>query len=56
MIEAVTLAETRLQKNRKAVFVSAQMPQQVPPHDVIAPFIRGACSVKEAAATAHGGG
>ena len=47
MIEAVTLAETRLQKNRKAVFVSAQMPQQVPPHDVIAPFIRGACSVKD---------
>ena len=47
MIEAVTLAETRLQKNRKAVFVSAQMPQQVPPHDVIAPLVRGACSVKD---------
>ena len=47
MIEAVTLAETRLQKNRKAVFVSAQMPQQVPPHDVIAPLVRGACSIKD---------
>ena len=40
-------AKTRLQKNRKAVFVSAQLPQQVPPHDVIAPFVRGACSVKD---------
>src|SRR6185312_2094799 len=47
MIEAVTLAETRLAKNRKAVFVSAQVPQQVPPADVIAPFIRGACAVKD---------
>jgi rhamnose utilization protein RhaD (predicted bifunctional aldolase and dehydrogenase)/NAD(P)-dependent dehydrogenase (short-subunit alcohol dehydrogenase family) len=47
MIEAVTLAETRLQKNRKAVFVSAQVPQQVPPAEVIAPFIRGACAVKD---------
>jgi rhamnose utilization protein RhaD (predicted bifunctional aldolase and dehydrogenase)/NAD(P)-dependent dehydrogenase (short-subunit alcohol dehydrogenase family) len=47
MIEAVTLAETRLSKNRKAVFVSAQVPQQVPPADVIAPFVRGACAVKD---------
>ncbi len=47
MIEAVTLAETRLQKNRKAVFVSAQMPQQAPPHGVIAPLVRGACSIKD---------
>ena len=47
MIEAVTLAETRLQKNRKAVFVAAQPPQQVPQHDVIAPLVRGACSVKD---------
>jgi rhamnose utilization protein RhaD (predicted bifunctional aldolase and dehydrogenase)/NAD(P)-dependent dehydrogenase (short-subunit alcohol dehydrogenase family) len=47
MIEAVTLAETRLAKNRKAVFVSAQVPQQVPPVDVIAPLIRGACAIQD---------
>jgi rhamnose utilization protein RhaD (predicted bifunctional aldolase and dehydrogenase)/NAD(P)-dependent dehydrogenase (short-subunit alcohol dehydrogenase family) len=50
MIEAVTLAETRLAKNRKPVFVSAQVPQQVPPADVIAPIVRGACSTKDGAA------
>jgi rhamnose utilization protein RhaD (predicted bifunctional aldolase and dehydrogenase)/NAD(P)-dependent dehydrogenase (short-subunit alcohol dehydrogenase family) len=47
MIEAVTLAETRLQKNRKAVFASAPMPQQVPTHNVIAPLVRGACGIKD---------
>ena len=47
MIEMVTLAEVRLAKNRKAVFVSAELPQQVPPADVIAPLVRGACSVKD---------
>src|SRR4029079_18907520 len=47
MIEAVTLAETRLQKNRKAVFVAAQLPQQVAPREVIAPLVRGACSIKD---------
>ena len=31
MIEMVTRAEERLRKNRKAVFVTAQMPQQVAP-------------------------
>ena len=48
MIEMVTLAETRLSKNRKTVFASAQLPQQVPPADVIAPIVRGACSLKDA--------
>ncbi|MEA2978718.1 MAG: hypothetical protein QOF09_541 [Alphaproteobacteria bacterium] len=47
MIGMVALAETRLQQNRKAVFVSAQVPQQVPPAEVIAPLVRGACSVKD---------
>ena len=47
MIEMVTLAEMRLEKNRKAVFVTAQLPQQVPPADVIAPLVRGACSIKD---------
>jgi rhamnose utilization protein RhaD (predicted bifunctional aldolase and dehydrogenase)/NAD(P)-dependent dehydrogenase (short-subunit alcohol dehydrogenase family) len=47
MIEAVTRAEARLAKNRKAVFVSAQMAQQVAAADVIAPFIRGACAIKD---------
>jgi rhamnose utilization protein RhaD (predicted bifunctional aldolase and dehydrogenase)/NAD(P)-dependent dehydrogenase (short-subunit alcohol dehydrogenase family) len=47
MIEMVTLAETRLQKNRKTVFVSADLPRQMPPIDAIAPIVRGACSVKD---------
>jgi len=48
MIELVSRAEERLKQNRKAVFKSAQLPQQVPPNDDIAPFIRGACSLKDA--------
>jgi rhamnose utilization protein RhaD (predicted bifunctional aldolase and dehydrogenase)/NAD(P)-dependent dehydrogenase (short-subunit alcohol dehydrogenase family) len=47
MIEMVTLAETRLARNRKAVFVSAQVPQQVPTADVIAPIVRGACAIAD---------
>jgi rhamnose utilization protein RhaD (predicted bifunctional aldolase and dehydrogenase)/NAD(P)-dependent dehydrogenase (short-subunit alcohol dehydrogenase family) len=48
MIELVSRAEERLKKNRKAVFKSAQLPQQVPPNGDVAPFIRGACSLKDA--------
>jgi rhamnose utilization protein RhaD (predicted bifunctional aldolase and dehydrogenase)/NAD(P)-dependent dehydrogenase (short-subunit alcohol dehydrogenase family) len=48
MIELVSRAEERLKKNRKAVFKSAQLPQQVPPNPDVAPFIRGACSLKDA--------
>ena len=44
MIEMVTLAEERLQKNRKAVFVTAQMPQQVPPP----PRSRHSCAARAA--------
>jgi rhamnose utilization protein RhaD (predicted bifunctional aldolase and dehydrogenase)/NAD(P)-dependent dehydrogenase (short-subunit alcohol dehydrogenase family) len=46
MIEKVTRAEERLQKNRKAVFVSAQLPQQVASLADVAPIARGACSLK----------
>src|SRR5882757_4190089 len=47
MIEHVTLAEQRLARGRKAVFASAQMPQHVAPGAVVAPIIRGACSLKD---------
>jgi len=47
MIEMVTLAETRLQQNRKSVFVSAPMPQRVLTPEEIAPVVRGACAVRD---------
>ncbi len=47
MIDLVSYAEERLSKNRKAVFATAQLPQQVPPSDDVAPFVRGACSLKD---------
>src|SRR5215468_11014294 len=47
MIALVTLAEERLQKNRKAVFVTAQLPQAIAPLDAVAPILRGACSRKD---------
>ena len=47
MIDLVSRAEERLTKNRKAVFATAQLPQQVPPNDDVAPFVRGACSLKD---------
>ena len=46
MIELVSRAEERLKKNRKAVFVTAQLPQQVAPNGDVAPIVRGACSLK----------
>src|SRR5882724_1330745 len=46
MIELVSRAEERLKKNRKAVFVTAQLPQQIAPGGDVAPIIRGACSLK----------
>ena len=46
----VTLAETRLQKNRKAVFVTAQMPQQVPLADCRS---RRSCAARAASRTAR---
>jgi rhamnose utilization protein RhaD (predicted bifunctional aldolase and dehydrogenase)/NAD(P)-dependent dehydrogenase (short-subunit alcohol dehydrogenase family) len=47
MIEMVSLAEERLQRNRKAVFVTAQLPQQMATLGEVAPILRGACSLKE---------
>jgi rhamnose utilization protein RhaD (predicted bifunctional aldolase and dehydrogenase)/NAD(P)-dependent dehydrogenase (short-subunit alcohol dehydrogenase family) len=47
MIEMVTLAEQRLKKNRKAVFVGAQIPQQLLNNTDVAPILRGACSLKD---------
>ncbi|OLB79438.1 MAG: short-chain dehydrogenase [Alphaproteobacteria bacterium 13_2_20CM_2_64_7] len=47
MIALVTLAEQRLQKNRKAVFVTAQLPQAIAPLAAVAPILRGACSRKD---------
>jgi rhamnose utilization protein RhaD (predicted bifunctional aldolase and dehydrogenase)/NAD(P)-dependent dehydrogenase (short-subunit alcohol dehydrogenase family) len=47
MIEMVTLAESHLQKNRRAVFVSAAVPQQTLALDEIAPVLRGACAIKD---------
>jgi rhamnose utilization protein RhaD (predicted bifunctional aldolase and dehydrogenase)/NAD(P)-dependent dehydrogenase (short-subunit alcohol dehydrogenase family) len=48
MIEMVTRAEERLQRGRKAVFVTAQLPQRVAPLADVAPILRGACSLKDA--------
>jgi rhamnose utilization protein RhaD (predicted bifunctional aldolase and dehydrogenase)/NAD(P)-dependent dehydrogenase (short-subunit alcohol dehydrogenase family) len=47
MIEHVTLAEERLKRSRKAVFASAQLPQQVANHADVAPILRGACALKD---------
>jgi rhamnose utilization protein RhaD (predicted bifunctional aldolase and dehydrogenase)/NAD(P)-dependent dehydrogenase (short-subunit alcohol dehydrogenase family) len=46
MVEFVTLAEERLKLNRKAVFKTAQIPQQVAPVAQVAPIVRGTCSLK----------
>ena len=48
MIEMVTLAEQRLAKNRKPLFASAQLPQQIAPAADVAPILRGACSLRDA--------
>jgi rhamnose utilization protein RhaD (predicted bifunctional aldolase and dehydrogenase)/NAD(P)-dependent dehydrogenase (short-subunit alcohol dehydrogenase family) len=47
MIEMVTRAEERLKKNRKAVFVTAQLPQSAAALADIAPILRGAASLKD---------
>ena len=47
MIEMVTLAEQRLQRGRKAVFATAQLPQQAASLADVAPIVRGACSQKD---------
>ena len=47
MIEMVTLAETRLKKNRKSVFVTAQLPQSIAAITDVAPIVRGAVSLRD---------
>ena len=47
MIEMVALAEARLRRARKAVFVTAQLPQTCAPLATIAPILRGACSLAD---------
>ncbi|HEU5276646.1 MAG TPA: bifunctional aldolase/short-chain dehydrogenase [Xanthobacteraceae bacterium] len=47
MIEMVSLAEAHLAKNRRAVFVTAQLPQQPAALAAVAPLVRGACSLKD---------
>ena len=47
MIALVTRAEERLARNRKAVFVTAQLPQAIAPRAAVAPLLRGAASLKD---------
>jgi rhamnose utilization protein RhaD (predicted bifunctional aldolase and dehydrogenase)/NAD(P)-dependent dehydrogenase (short-subunit alcohol dehydrogenase family) len=44
MIELVSLAEARIARARKAVFVTAEVPRQLASLTDIAPILRGACS------------
>jgi rhamnose utilization protein RhaD (predicted bifunctional aldolase and dehydrogenase)/NAD(P)-dependent dehydrogenase (short-subunit alcohol dehydrogenase family) len=48
MIAFVTLAEARLQKGRKAVFVAAKLPAQLASPEDVAPILRGACTLRDA--------
>ncbi len=47
MIGFVTRAENHLKKNRKAVFVSAKLPQRIAPAIEVAPILRGACALRD---------
>ncbi len=47
MIDLVTRAEERLARNRKAVFVTTQLPQAIAPRAAVAPLLRGAASLKD---------
>jgi rhamnose utilization protein RhaD (predicted bifunctional aldolase and dehydrogenase)/NAD(P)-dependent dehydrogenase (short-subunit alcohol dehydrogenase family) len=47
MIEMVSRAEARLERNRKSVFVTAQLPQRSAALATVAPIVRGACSLKD---------
>ena len=48
MIEMVTLAEQRLAKNRKAVFVSISLPNRIARARELAPILRGANALRDA--------
>jgi rhamnose utilization protein RhaD (predicted bifunctional aldolase and dehydrogenase)/NAD(P)-dependent dehydrogenase (short-subunit alcohol dehydrogenase family) len=47
MVDLVSRAEERLQRNRKAVFITAQLPQRAAFLSEVAPILRGACSLKD---------
>ncbi|HEU4661593.1 MAG TPA: bifunctional aldolase/short-chain dehydrogenase [Pseudolabrys sp.] len=47
MIEMVTLAEERLRKKRKSIFISAEFFQRIAPVSQVAPILRGACSLPD---------
>ena len=47
MIALVTRAEDHLKRNRKAVFLTAPLPQAIAPLETVAPILRGACSLKD---------
>ena len=47
MIALVTRAEEHLRKNRKAVFVSIELPHAIAPLAAAAPILRGACSLMD---------
>jgi rhamnose utilization protein RhaD (predicted bifunctional aldolase and dehydrogenase)/NAD(P)-dependent dehydrogenase (short-subunit alcohol dehydrogenase family) len=48
MIAMVSRAEDCLRRNRKAVFATAQVPQQIVTSDEAAPIVRGACCLRDA--------
>ena len=50
MIEMVSRAEARLERNRKSVFLTVQLPQRVATLAAVAPIVRGACSLEDAKA------
>ncbi len=47
MVDLVSRGEERLQRNRKAVFITAQLPQRAASLSEVAPILRGACSLKD---------
>jgi rhamnose utilization protein RhaD (predicted bifunctional aldolase and dehydrogenase)/NAD(P)-dependent dehydrogenase (short-subunit alcohol dehydrogenase family) len=47
MIEMVSLAEARLRQGRKSVFVTTQLPQRAAALAIVAPIVRGACSLSD---------
>jgi len=48
MIAFVSRAESRLRKNRKAVFAAAKLPQRIAAATDVAPILRGVCTLRDA--------
>jgi rhamnose utilization protein RhaD (predicted bifunctional aldolase and dehydrogenase)/NAD(P)-dependent dehydrogenase (short-subunit alcohol dehydrogenase family) len=53
MIDMVSRAEAQLRRGRRAVFVTAPLPQALMSLADTAPIVRGACALKDAASGAH---